>query len=190
MNYFDIIKNVTNKTLPEQIFLFKNAIDANIVVDMIKQIEKTYPFEKVNRRPHLTMEFPVFFDKRDDKNSVYLREIIYFFMMPPISQYFDKNNLSGMYAKKDFITISKLEPPHGMGEHRDNEYKDSNHFICMMYINDDYTGGEIVFPELGFEYKPSAGDILIYRGNLLHSVNPVVSGSRYTIGYGLTDDIT
>jgi predicted 2-oxoglutarate/Fe(II)-dependent dioxygenase YbiX len=58
-----------------------------------------------------------------------------------------------------------------------------------MYLNDDYDGGEISFPGLGFTYRPIAGDILLFKGNIPHEVFPVKSGVRYNFNFGLTDDL-
>ena len=45
----------------------------------------------------------------------------------------------------------------------------------------DFEGGEIVFPEAGFEYKPEAGEMLIFdvSNKLDHYTKPVTSGTRY-----------
>lgn len=175
--------------ISKNIFLAKNNIDSLYVIDLIERCVVEYPLDIVTRRPHLTMEFPTLFDKRDSENSIKLRKFIYLNMMPHILQYIEINNLKNMYPKKDFITISKLLPGNGMGPHQDNKSINSNHFICMMYLNDNYSGGEIVFPESLISYKPEAGDIILYKANIVHMVNPVLSGARYSIGYGLTDDI-
>jgi hypothetical protein len=177
------------KALADNVFITRPPILMSGMTNLIEDVAKTYPFEVVDRRPHLTMEFPVFFDKRDSSSCLDLRKVIYDLTMPAITEYFKLNNLSGMYPKKSFITISKLLPGEGMGVHADNKSESSNHFICMVYTNSDFSGGEIAFPELDILYKPTAGDVLIYKANILHEVLPVTSGIRYSIGYGLTDDI-
>lgn len=49
---------------------------------------------------------------------------------------------------------------------------------CMLYLNDNYEGGEIEFPDLSV--KPKACQVLIFPGNqnFHHKVNPVTSGFR------------
>ena len=53
---------------------------------------------------------------------------------------------------------------------------------CVVYLNDDYEGGEIHFPFFSIEKKPNAGDILMYPGSwqYLHGVNKV-EGVRYAV---------
>lgn len=45
----------------------------------------------------------------------------------------------------------------------------------------EFSGGEIVFPEIDFEYKPEPGELLVFDINdkLDHYTKPVTSGTRY-----------
>lgn len=75
------------------------------------------------------------------------------------------------------------------GMHRDNEdgqYEGENrNATCMygvlMYLNDNFEGGEICYPELGIEYKPKPGVLLIHYAGNMHGVNPITSGTRYSM---------
>lgn len=53
----------------------------------------------------------------------------------------------------------------------------------VIYLNDDYEGGEIFYPELGIEYKAKAGELLIHPGSKMysHGVKPVSSGYRINV---------
>lgn len=63
-------------------------------------------------------------------------------------------------------------------------------FATVIYLNDDYGGGEIYFPNLGIELKPSARTLIIFPGTLffLHGVRRVTHGMRHTIASFLTFD--
>lgn len=61
------------------------------------------------------------------------------------------------------------------------EHTDNAEFGAVIYLNDDYEGGEINFPTLDISMKPEAGSILYWPGYLPHSVSPVTSGVRYTL---------
>lgn len=52
---------------------------------------------------------------------------------------------------------------------------------AIVYINDDYTGGEIFYPEFNIEYKPQAGDLIIHNSGPLykHGVKTVLDNTRY-----------
>lgn len=51
------------------------------------------------------------------------------------------------------------------------------------YLNDDFEGGEIEFPNFNILHKPKAGDIVIFSSAFpyLHKVHPITKGTRYTI---------
>jgi len=52
-------------------------------------------------------------------------------------------------------------------------------FSTLLYLNDNYKGGEIVYQEYEVEYKPQAGDLLIHSPEVIHGVKKVQSGKRY-----------
>jgi hypothetical protein len=59
----------------------------------------------------------------------------------------------------------------------------NNHIATLIYLNDDYEGGELSFATHDVEIKPSVGDLIIFPGNMhyAHEVKEVLSGVRYTI---------
>lgn len=78
------------------------------------------------------------------------------------------------------------------GVHRDNhQYYEYLEYSTVIYLNDDYEGGEIYFPELSYIYKPKAGDIVMFpctTDNYVHGVQPVRGSNRYTIAMWHTTD--
>jgi hypothetical protein len=54
---------------------------------------------------------------------------------------------------------------------------------CIMYLNDEYSGGEIYFPAYEIEIKPKPGDLIFFPGSHLymHGVKELASGNRYTL---------
>jgi hypothetical protein len=55
---------------------------------------------------------------------------------------------------------------------------------AVIYINDDYEGGEIQFPRLdGYTLTPKAGDIAIFPSNYIyeHASLPMKSGTKYCV---------
>lgn len=79
----------------------------------------------------------------------------------------------------------KLMP---VGLHRDNEDENMVNnrnayckFGILMYLNSDFDGGEICYPEYGIEYKPKRGVLIIHHAGNLHGVNPVSNGTRYSM---------
>jgi len=54
---------------------------------------------------------------------------------------------------------------------------------ALLYLNDDYEGGEIEFKHSGIKFKPEAGSVLFFPSNFLyvHEVYPVTKGPRYAL---------
>jgi predicted 2-oxoglutarate/Fe(II)-dependent dioxygenase YbiX len=53
----------------------------------------------------------------------------------------------------------------------------------LLYLNDDYEGGQIEFTQLGLTLKPKRGMLLAFPSYLEfeHKVHPVTRGTRYTV---------
>jgi Rps23 Pro-64 3,4-dihydroxylase Tpa1-like proline 4-hydroxylase len=53
----------------------------------------------------------------------------------------------------------------------------------VMYLNDNYSGGEIEFINSGVKVKPEAGSIIFFPSNFLyvHEVYPITDGFRYSM---------
>jgi predicted 2-oxoglutarate/Fe(II)-dependent dioxygenase YbiX len=54
-------------------------------------------------------------------------------------------------------------------------------FGIAIYLNEDFEGGELNYPDLNISIKPKKASILIHDAKLLHQVLPVAYGSRYSI---------
>jgi len=57
------------------------------------------------------------------------------------------------------------------------------HYGVVLYLNDNYEGGEIYYPKLNLQYKPKAGDMVIHPGTeeYSHGVKDISNGKRYVI---------
>lgn len=57
-------------------------------------------------------------------------------------------------------------------------------FSTVVYLNDDFTGGEIYFPNQNFSYKPKKLSAVFFPSagsEYIHGVTEILSGNRYTI---------
>ena len=63
----------------------------------------------------------------------------------------------------------------------ENEYMDRN-YNSLVYLNDDYLGGELLVPSLNIKLKPKKGTLVAFQGgNTPHGVGEILQGTRYTV---------
>ena len=173
--------------LADQIEVFQNTIDVDYIIDLIEKTNiNSYPFESVKRRPHLTMEMPIVFDKQDSFESAEIRSFFISLAFPKMTDYIKRHNLKNMSSIKDVVTVSKLSNNMPMDVHVDTKAGVEN-FLITLYINEDYGGGEIFFPDHNIFYKPKAGDLVMYPGKFKHGVMPSSGSPRYSIAYGVAN---
>lgn len=60
-------------------------------------------------------------------------------------------------------------------------------FSFVVFLNDDYTGGDLVFDNI--KIIPKKGQLIYFNGNEGHYVSPVISGDRYTLVSFLKNNI-
>ena len=72
----------------------------------------------------------------------------------------------------------ELHEGEGRGKPNDFPYYD---IAGLFYINDDYEGGELYFPNQGVQFKPKAGAAYFFPGDMdyIHGVTEIRSGIRY-----------
>jgi len=104
-----------------------------------------------------------------------------------------KEFLESSYGVSLFDTIPQLnrwrvgdrQPPHA-----DKQELDGSPNCCpnydlssIFYLNDDYGGGNIFFPNQNLSLSPKANTLICFPGdvNYLHGVSEVTYGVRYTI---------
>lgn len=58
-----------------------------------------------------------------------------------------------------------------------------NKYVSLIYLNDDYEGGEIYFPDHNIEIKPKKGMVICFPGGVenIHGVKEVTAGERHTM---------
>jgi predicted 2-oxoglutarate/Fe(II)-dependent dioxygenase YbiX len=99
----------------------------------------------------------------------------------------------------DDIQLVKWWEGHTMEPHADKEHPDGSphptpwrDFASVVYLNNDYGGGAVEFPELNLTLHPQIGDIICFRGDLSHAhgVQMITSGQRFTMPSWYTTDVS
>jgi hypothetical protein len=68
-------------------------------------------------------------------------------------------------------------------EHQDGSPDGSLVYATILYINEDFKGGELYFPELDISIKPKKGSLCVFdaSNNWFHGVKTITEGTRYSI---------
>ncbi len=96
--------------------------------------------------------------------------------------YKEKYNFPYEVNLDDEFGIKKYNVGQGLGPHAD-QY-DGNmrlRFSLVLYLNDDYEGGELWFPNHNIEIKPKPGSLAIFPAYepFLHASKDILSGVKY-----------
>lgn len=87
-------------------------------------------------------------------------------------------------------SIVRWLPGNGQAPHADKQLPDGspnlypqNDIASLVYLNDDYQGGDIWFPNQNISIKPTRNSLIFFPGdlNFLHGVTPVKNRVRYTM---------
>jgi predicted 2-oxoglutarate/Fe(II)-dependent dioxygenase YbiX len=203
----------TNSRLPDEIFdgtlvknlsyginLYKNIIPKeqckdiiNILEDKISNSENTFYWKQaqINNKENNI-------DSRNCFDFKYKREHLGN-LMPYDQKLFDihktvedyLNMALGHYQKswnlfvnyKEAFNFVKYGPNQYFKIHGDH----GPHYTCtvsaVVYLNDDYEGGEIDFIRQELKIKPSVGDIVLFPSNYVyeHASCEVTSGTKYSV---------
>lgn len=102
-----------------------------------------------------------------------------------ISNYKYNNAISNLWLP-DFFSIRKYSTGADMGPHNDSEDPTAEkHPIVsgVLYLNDNYEGGEIEFINQKISVKPEKGSMLIFPSHAPYTHHPkqVTNGNKYII---------
>lgn len=80
----------------------------------------------------------------------------------------------GIHIDNDALVSEDIE---------ENQYKYKNNLSALLYLNDDYTGGELHFMNENVSIKPKSGSLIFFEGDehKPHKVKEVLFGNRYNI---------
>jgi predicted 2-oxoglutarate/Fe(II)-dependent dioxygenase YbiX len=80
----------------------------------------------------------------------------------------------GIHIDNDALVSDDIE---------ENQYRYKNNLSALLYLNDNYMGGELHFMNENISISPKPGSLIFFQGDAdkPHKVKEVVSGNRYNI---------
>ncbi len=84
----------------------------------------------------------------------------------------------------ELFRFYKYNPSQRFKMHRDGSYKkndcEESFFTFLIYLNDDFEGGETEFENL-FTIKPKTGSLLLFHHPYRHEGKVLISGTKYCL---------
>jgi hypothetical protein len=117
------------------------------------------------------------YDGQPDKHNIMSR------LKDEIEKAYDLGDIK-ILEKEEFLSVVHWETGSYLNTHVDDlGYVTENHLPIIIYLNDNYEGGEIKFETHDLSIKPKSGDLVMFPGNMhyAHEVTKVLSGDRYTL---------
>lgn len=102
--------------------------------------------------------------------------------------YIYKFNIEG-FIDSDYFDILKYSSGDKYNSHYDGPTITGRSVSILIYLNDNYSGGEIEFDFFDLKIKPTAGSMIIFPSNYAyrHTAHPVIDGEKYVIVSWLKD---
>jgi len=159
----DISKDIDFK----KIFNCFNAID-----------EKFLP---VGHRTQLTMKIDFYSDEFISEEQSYLKQLVKNKVHPIVYDFMQKVGVNrDEYSHFPNILGSKMVPGSKMESHFDPE----DAVVYLLYLNDGFEGGDLVFDDLDITFSPTAGKLFIFYSKYKHHVTTLSGKERYTLSSG------
>lgn len=97
-----------------------------------------------------------------------------------LTQYQMKYNVNMQYMEA--INYVRYTQGQHFQVHSDHGFSYTCTVSSVMYLNDEYEGGELWFPYLDLTFKPEAGDVVFFPSTYIfaHAAKPVSSGTKYS----------
>jgi hypothetical protein len=99
----------------------------------------------------------------------------------------------------EFTNLVYWGPNMELGAHADNvwidrpndpHYTSHRDFSSVLYLNDNFKGGETYFPKLDHIIKPKTGKLTFFPSGSthIHGVKKIIEGNRFTLATWFTKD--
>jgi hypothetical protein len=191
-----LIKNINNK-----INIIENFISKDTCEFLINVLKKHTVEDPKRKGFHIALNLDHFaalsildkselFERKDDEFNLAAKKIeeIINNITKEVSKFYNIEYIlkTFCYTKMDVGTKNRI--------HADNKYIDFDGNIkdrtseiedrsVLLYLNDDYEGGNLEFPNQNISLKPKTGTLVFFEGNedTIHGVSEVLSGERINL---------
>lgn len=114
----------------------------------------------------------------------------YFILLAALNFYKDKYSIhENLYSEP--LNLLKYSSGQHYISHYDGPTSTGRSVSAILYLNDEFAGGEIEFVNFNLKIKPKSGTLMIFPSNYAYShiAHPVTEGTKYALVTWLTDRI-
>lgn len=109
-------------------------------------------------------------------------------LMAALPPYVEKYGIKEELFHEDYQLL-KYSRDEEYKQHYDGGTASGRSVSAIVYLNDDYEGGELDFPHHGIKIRPQQGMLVLFPSNFAYShvSHPVITGTKYAIVTWLRD---
>ena len=111
-----------------------------------------------------------------------LHNQMYLLMLSALSSYSIRYQVPPLFSDEGY-NLLKYSGGQEYKEHSDGTTASGRCVSAILYLNDNYEGGEIEFVKFGVKIKPKPGTLILFPSNYAYShiAHPVTLGTKYAI---------
>ncbi len=188
--------NLNNKNrITKDIVVYENFIDADTAAKLVKVLDKHVEVGTITWMPISFYESYSSILPQDDDEQVIAEglpsDIFSQIKSGIIEAVASVHDLDPKIISQIGYHTQKWEPGAYARRHSDNTDEHGNsgpftrsRYAAFLYLNDDFEGGLLQFPDQNLTIEPKVGMLAAFDGgfNNMHEVTLITSGVRYTIG--------
>lgn len=104
-------------------------------------------------------------------------------MVPITQSYMYKYRILGIPYHHEWFNVLKYSDDQYFDAHVDGTPGSPRFLSCVLYLNDDYEGGELEFVNYNVKIKAKAGTLVVFPSGFAHAhiAHPVTKGTKYAV---------
>ena len=141
-----------------------------------------------SQRTNFDMSLTYYLNYTGNPAIVSLHNLFHKILVDHVTSYHKKYKINENFWFEGF-NILKYKTGQEYKSHYDGSTDLGRHISCLLYLNDDYEGGELEFPNFKIKIKPQKGMLILFPSNFAYShiAHPVTAGTKYAFVTWLHD---
>jgi len=135
-----------------------------------------------NARTNLGLGITVSGEGVDNQAMKDIHNQMYFLLLATTIPYTERYDIHELLYHEPYQAL-KYRPNEEYKGHYDGGTASGRAISAVVYLNDDYEGGHIEFPNFKIKLKPEKGMLILFPSNFAykHIAHPVTSGTKYSL---------